>query len=98
MASALYEASIEDVNDCAKRLVCEINAVPEDKLNSMEQEIRQMFGETNGLNLASDVVEFNLAALVGRKVSAAQCGKIYARCEFGKDKLLQILLSEANLL
>ena len=48
----------------------------------------------DSINVNGDSVEFDLAALVGRKVNAAKCSKIYARCQFDKPKLMEILQEE----
>ena len=89
----LLKASYDDVDDCAKKMVCLVNAKPATNLDNFEMEIRHMFGQSGQLDVSQGSVEFDLAALMGRKAGSAQCQKIYARCQISAEKLLDVLRS-----
>ena len=86
----LLKVSYDDVDDCAKKMVCLINAKPATALDTVEMEIHSMFGQSGRLDVSQGSVEFDLAALMGRKAGSAQCMKIYARCQVEAHKLLDV--------
>ena len=77
MSDLLLEASLNDGQDCAKKLVCKLNAM--ENLAEDEAAIARLFGKTETIDLKSVSVEFDLAALMGRKAGDAQCELIYSR-------------------
>lgn len=89
----VLQASVDDETDCAKKLVCMLNTVPEDKLAADELAIRSLFGLKDEIDVSSSTVEFDLAALVGRKAGAAQCQTLYSRCQYKEGSLMDIIRS-----
>ena len=83
-------ASIEDVDDCVKSYLCQLNApdVSPDFLTDLDFMIKEAFPTmTRGdddvcdsISYKSPTVEFDLAALIGSNSDMEHCGKIYARC------------------
>ncbi|TRY76903.1 hypothetical protein TCAL_14714 [Tigriopus californicus] len=94
--ASFLAASIDDADDCAKKLICLLNTDAKDSLDSDESVIRGLFGSANELDVAKDSVEFDVAALVGRKTGAARCHKIYARCVFNREDLMNVLRAPEN--
>ena len=74
-------ASVQDTNDCAKSFVCHINAKPVSELGEFELVMREMYAIGDNIDFTQDTVEFDLAALVGRKAGESQCMTIYQRCK-----------------
>ncbi len=91
MEELVNEAVLEDASDCAKRLVCAVNTVPVDSLNEMEATIYKMFGNGGVLDAAKESAQFDLAAIVGRKVGEGHCAKVYARCPLSSQQLRSLL-------
>jgi hypothetical protein len=92
--SIMLEASLDDAQDCAKKLVCTINAKPTHAHGPEEKAIYSIFGnQVESLDVSQDTVEFELAALMGRRVGVSQCNKIYARCPFEQKTLLEAIQS-----
>ena len=85
----VLKATYDDRDDCAKKLVCVLNA--KDTLAEDEKIIATLFGKTGELDLAASSVEFDLAAYIGRKVGAAQCQKIYAVCPYQEEELMNVI-------
>ena len=88
---AVLRASWEDIDDCAKKMVCEINAMPYAALDKEMANIHNMFAQGGTIDVAADSVEFDLAAIMGRKAGAAQCQTIYRRCPYTVEQLMQEL-------
>lgn len=91
--ASFLAASIDDADDCAKKLICLLNADSSDSLDSDEKVVKGLFGVGNELDVSKDSVEFDVAALVGRKTGEARCHRIYARCVFNRDDLMNVLRS-----
>eukprot|EP00094_Tigriopus_californicus_P005531 TCALIF_05328-PA protein Name:"Protein of unknown function" AED:0.13 eAED:0.13 QI:0/0/0.5/0.5/0/0.5/2/102/185 len=85
------QASVDDADDCAKKLVCMVNATPEESMTAEEKVVAEMFGYQDEINVSKSSVEFDLAALVGRKAGPAQCKSIYARCPHNQKYLIEVL-------
>ncbi len=75
----LLQASLNDGQDCAKKLVCKLNAMESSLLSAEEAAIAHLFGKTETIDLKSVAVEFDLAAQLGKKVGDSQCELIYSR-------------------
>ena len=82
---SFYEGEI------AKKMVCEINAMPYAALDKEMANIHNMFAQGGTIDVAADSVEFDLAAIMGRKAGAAQCQTIYRRCPYTVEQLMQEL-------
>lgn len=89
VSEILLEASLNDELDCAKKLVCKLNAAQ--NLSEDEAAIAHQFGKTETIDLKSLAVEFDLAAFMGRKAGDAQCELIYSRCPYGVKDLMEVI-------
>ena len=60
----------KDQDDCSKRLLCELNAkLVEGKwLTENERIIANVFGQNNDIDIGAETLEFDLAAVLGKKV------------------------------
>lgn len=76
MSNAILDASLNDAEDCAKKLVCSLNAQDVKTLQADEAAIASLFGKTAGIDLTSTTVEFDLAAFLGRQAGKNQCDTI----------------------
>lgn len=94
MSNAILDASLNDGEDCAKKLICSLNAKDVNTLEADEQILANVFGKTAGIDLTSTTVEFDLAALMGRHVGKAQCDTIYARCPYQTKDLMEVMRSD----
>ena len=87
----LLQASLVDSDDCAKMFVCQLNTIPAEKLSGFEREVYEDYGKNGTIDVTSEGVEFDLAALTGRLAGKDQCARLYGRCSgLSYDKMLQI--------
>jgi len=93
-SNAILDASLNDAEDCAKKLVCSLNAQDVKTLQADEVAIASLFGKTAGIDLTSTTVEFDLAALMGRQAGKHQCDTIYARCPYQSKDLMEVMRKE----
>ncbi len=79
---ALLQASVVDENDCAKSFVCQLNTVPKEWMSDFERSVHETFAgsESGAIDVGSEAVEFELAAMMGRVAGRQQCVRIYSRC------------------
>jgi len=94
MSNTILDASLNDADDCAKKLVCSLNAQDVKTLQADEAAIASLFGKTAGIDLTSTTVEFDLAALMGRQAGKNQCDTIYARCPYQSKDLMEVMRKE----
>jgi len=94
MSNTILDASLNDADDCAKKLVCSLNAQDVKTLEADEAVIASLFGKTAGIDLTSTTVEFDLAALMGRQAGKNQCDTIYARCPYQSKDLMEVMRKE----
>ena len=80
LAKVILEASLKDQYDCTKMLICALHAKPVEEMAEDEILIASTFGQMDAIDLTLPSVEFDLAALLGRKVGAERCNTIYSRC------------------
>lgn len=90
VGDAFLQASIDDADDCAKKMVCMVNSKSVEELSEIEKTIHEMFGQDDEINVSKSTVEFDLAALVGRKAGYLQCKSVYARCPHSQEVLVQV--------
>jgi len=90
-SNAILDASLNDEDDCAKKLVCSLNAQDIRTLEADEVVIATLFGKSAGIDLSAATVEFDLAALMGRQTGKAQCDTIYARCPYQTKDLMEVM-------
>ena len=87
----LLQASLVDSDDCAKMFVCQLNTIPAEKMSEFEREVYADYGKNGTIDVTSEGVEFDLAALTGRLAGKEQCERLYGRCSgLSYDKMLQI--------
>jgi hypothetical protein len=69
----------KDQDDCSKRLLCELNAkqVKGKWLTENERIIANSFGQNTEIDIAAETLEFDLAAVLGKKV-----GRIFLQIMF----------------
>jgi len=94
ISNAILDASLNDAEDCAKKLICSLTAKDANTLEADERILANVFGKSAGIDLTSTTVEFDLAALMGRQAGKAQCDKIYARCPYQTKDLMEVMRSE----
>merc|ERR1712212_1390643 len=80
LAEVFLEASRKDQYDCAKLLICELNAKSAEELKEDELTISRSFGQMDAVDVTAPGVEFDLAGLIGRMVGSQRCKTIYSRC------------------
>lgn len=91
MSNAILDASLNDGDDCAKKLICSLNAQDIKTLQADEAVIASLFGKSAGIDLTAATIEFDLAALMGRQVGKHQCDTIYARCPYQTKDLMEVM-------
>jgi len=91
MSNAILDASLNDGDDCAKKLICSLNAQDIKTLQADEAVIASLFGKSAGIDLTAATIEFDLAALMGRQVGKHQCDTIYARCTYQTKDLMEVM-------
>merc|ERR1711956_4537 len=91
MSNAILDASLNDGDDCAKKLICSLNAQDIKTLQADEAVIASLFGKSAGIDLTAATIEFDLAALMGRQVGKNQCDTIYARCPYQTKDLMEVM-------
>ncbi|QQP51946.1 Uncharacterized protein FKW44_013443, partial [Caligus rogercresseyi] len=92
--STLVMASQMDELDCAKRAVCEVNALAGDELRAEDAMIVRLFNNSSSsLEDSKESIEFRIAATIGKSVGAKGCSIIYERCPYGRKELLEVIRS-----
>lgn len=94
LSNAILDASLNDADDCAKKLICSLNAKEVSTLASDESAIAELFGKSGSIDVTAATAEFDLAALMGRLAGKAQCDTIYARCPYESKDLMETMRSE----
>merc|ERR1711997_57682 len=93
-SNAILDASLNDAEDCAKKLICSLNAKEVSTLASDESAIAELFDKFGSIDISAATAEFDLAALMGRQAGKAQCEIIYARCPYESKDLMEIMRRE----
>lgn len=91
------QASIKDTDDCGKSFICQLNAKPVNELAEFERVMRGTYAVGDVIDVTQDTVEFDLAAMIGRKAGEEQCEIIYARCESNYETMKKIAYEAATL-
>merc|ERR1719187_394631 len=88
----------KDQDDCSKRLLCELNAKKASGQGMSEHEIilARAFGEDNNLDVGAETLEFDIAAVLGRKVGLKRCELSYRRCEIKVSEMLKMINVEVE--
>merc|ERR1719187_622322 len=88
----------KDQDDCSKRLLCELNAKSArgQALTESESLIADAFGKDNDLNVGAETLEFDIAAVLGRKVGQQRCELSYRRCEIKVKDMIKMINVEVE--
>ena len=93
----LLQASLVDSDDCAKMFVCQLNTIPAEKMSEFEREVYEDYGKNGTIDVTSEGVEFDLAALTGRLAGKEQCERLYGRCSgLSYDRMLHIAAQSSS--
>lgn len=89
----IFAADFQDVDDCAKKLICELNAKNDSALDGIEVLIKSLFGyEKSGqLDVTKPSARFDFAAIVGLKSGFEQCKTLFSRCDSSYDAMKNII-------
>jgi len=88
----------KDQDDCSKRLLCELNAkmAEGNTLTETEEVLANAFGKQNKLDVGSETLEFDVAAVLGRKVGKLRCELSYRRCETPVEAMVTMINVEVE--
>lgn len=89
LAEVFLEASRKDQYDCAKLLICELNAKSIEELKDDEITISRTFGQEDAIDVTAPGVEFDLAGLMGRMAGSQQCKSVYSRCALKPQDIMK---------
>lgn len=87
--TVLVEENKRDVDDCAKLLICRLNATPVSKLDEDEIAIASAFGQSDVIDVTQPSVLYDVAAHIGRSAGAKQCRTVYPRCLAEVDNIVK---------
>lgn len=90
------KASLLDVDDCAKNLVCQLSTKSIESMDALERTVFAIYGQDASIDLSRADVEFQLAANIGRQAGIQQCLNIYARCPWDYRQLLHTIEGTPN--
>ena len=65
-------------------------------LQGDERLIASIFGQKDAIDLTLPSVEFDLAALIGRKVGVNRCRTIYSRCTIPAQEIMDSIRKVVN--
>ncbi len=81
-----------DVDDCGKRLVCEIRTLEAAERNDEESIISALFDNVSGaIDPLSAKAEYDIAAFIGDNFDKAVCQRRYHRCTYDRKVIIQAL-------
>ena len=91
----MAQAEFQDIDDCAKMFLCQLNPKNENELGSFETFFKSQFGmnESGVLDVTKLSVRFDLAAVIGQDVGMEQCQNVYGRCKMDYVDMLKIMES-----
>jgi hypothetical protein len=87
--AVLLEQNQKDVDECAKLLVCALNAKPLNKLDEDEFAIATTFGQADVIDVTLPTILYDVAAHVGRMAGDKQCRTVYPRCNAEVDSIMK---------
>jgi len=95
-----YTVANIDYDDCGKRLVCEVEALPAELRTEDEVLIAGLFGDNSPIDPASAKAEYDLAAYLGSSSkSKIACARRYHKCPTDRKTIMQAIQkqrAEAN--
>jgi len=88
----------KDQDDCSKRLLCELNAnlVAGRWLTENERIIANSFGQNNEIDIAAETLDFDLAAVLGKKGGMRRCQLSFRRCETSVTQMVKMINLEVD--
>jgi hypothetical protein len=90
--SYFYTIANMDYDDCGKRLVCEVEALPAEQRSEEEALIAGLFGDNNVIDPASAKAEYDLAAYLGASTrSKIACARRYHKCPMDRKTIRQAM-------
>lgn len=90
--SYFYTIANIDYDDCGKRLVCEVEALPAEQRTEEEALMAGLFGDNNVIDPASPKAEYDLAAYLGSSThSKIACARRYHKCPMDRKTIGQAL-------
>jgi len=103
--SVAYQADVwtndmifKDQDDCAKRLLCELNARYEagETLTQNERIIAQSYGKNGEVDINEESLEFDIAVLLGKIGGMRRCEMSYRRCESSVAEMMRMIDIEVS--
>ena len=66
----MLKKSLQDQDDCSKRLLCELNAKKAggEAITENEEIIAASYGKSDSIDISTESLEFDIAAVLGRVV------------------------------
>lgn len=90
--SYFYTVANIDYDDCGKRLVCEVEALPAAQRSEEETLIAGLFGDNTVIDPSSSKAEYDLAAYLGASTqSKIACARRYHKCPVDRKTIGQAL-------
>jgi len=88
----------KDQDDCSKRILCELNAnlVAGRWLSENERIIANAFGKNNEIDIGAETLEFDLAAVLGKKGGIRRCELSFRRCETSVSSMMRMINVEVE--
>merc|ERR1712106_605622 len=88
----------KDQDDCSKRLLCELNAklIGGKWLTENERIIANSFGQNNEIDVAAETLDFDLAAVLGKKGGLRRCELSFRRCETPVEEMVKMINLEVE--
>jgi len=80
-----------DVDDCGKKLVCEIRTLDKSERNVEENLISNLFETSTTIDPLSAKAEYDLAAFIGDNYSKEVCARRYHRCTYDRKVIISAL-------
>ena len=92
------QADHQDLDDCAKMFICELNTRDESKLGNIESVLKNTFGaNANGnLDVTKITAKFDFAAITGKLAGVNQCKIFYSRCHVPYQDMRDILETQLS--
>ena len=85
----MKSTELDKGNDCAKKLICQINSLPVEIIKDEELFLVEAFGYAR-------FPDYDTAAEIGRFLGFKQCEIVYSKCESELDDLVKEFRSAHN--
>ena len=92
------KTNVQDLDDCAKKFICELNAKDETILDDFELSMKSAFGVNKRGNLDANSISarFNFAASVGQNGGNSQCKILFRRCTYSYEVIKDLFWNLYN--